>query len=74
MGHDKISKFFHENLMTLDEGMEFHFARFIIREMIFMSFSNDFHGILTIPCFIVVVRLLIQNDRSVSQGKALAGV
>ena len=54
MGHEKISKFFHENLMALDEGIKFHFARFITHEMIFITFSNDFHGILTIPCFIVV--------------------
>ena len=44
---------FQENLMALDEGMKFHFARFITHEMIFTTFSNDFHGILSIPCFIV---------------------
>ena len=54
MGNEKI---YHENLMALDEGMKFHFARFITHEMIFMTFSNDFHGILTIACFTVLLFL-----------------
>ena len=39
--------------MTSVKGMEFYFVRFIAHEKTFMAFSNDFHGILTIPGFIV---------------------
>ena len=39
--------------MATDEVMKNYFATFIGREMMFMVFSSDFHGIFTNPSFIV---------------------
>ena len=41
--------------MTSAEAMKFYFARLIAHEKTFMAFSNDFHGIFTIPGFIVYI-------------------
>ena len=40
--------------MAPNKGIKLHFARFIAHKMIFMAFSNDVNGILSISYFIVV--------------------
>ena len=54
MGHETPLTFFPRNLMATGEVMKNCFARFIGHEMMFMVFSNDFHGIFTNLSFIVI--------------------
>ena len=53
MGNKNKPTLFHRNFMAPNEGMKFHFARFMGHEKIFMAFAGDSHGIFIYPCFVV---------------------